>query len=158
MNHMYKQLTLVVVMVLYVWLSETPLDGSQQAGGLWWMVVHSVLVVHSALFRIMMQAICMLWKMLCRLSVYTTQWFLVNMKEVLVCCDGSTTVFKHQQEKASHLTLHSFNFTMIHLYRPGGLLCSASSSLTWTGIHSACAEFQFGLIKSMLRMPLIINQ
>ena len=60
---------LVVEMVLYVWLSETPLDGLQQAGGWWWMVVHSVLLV---LFRIVMQATCMFWKTSVALQIVCT--------------------------------------------------------------------------------------
>ena len=86
--------------------------------------------------------------LLCRLSVQPSEyerspsvlWWFNN------CMQASIG-------KASHLTLHSSNF---HLDRPGGLLCSASSSLTWTGIHSACTEFQLGLIKFVLCMPLII--
>ena len=50
-------------------------------------------------------------------SVLALLFKLVNVREVVVCCDSSTTMCDHQWGKAGCMpdrTLHASKFTMVH--------------------------------------------
>ena len=114
-NHRYKYLTGGCnCSFRHLWLSDT-LSWMiySKAGGLWFILCY--LCYSQVCYTGHINAHSGRSVLLCRLPVQS-QWYLVDMIEVLVCCDDSKPMCEHQWGLASYLTLHSSTFIMIYLY------------------------------------------
>ena len=98
----------------HLWLSDT-LSWMiySKAGGLWFILCY--LCYSQVCYTGHINAHSGRSVLFCRLPVQS-QWYLVDMIEVLVCCDDSKPMCEHQWGLASYLTLHSSTFIMIYLY------------------------------------------